>query len=555
MITCFHLAFSRSERSLLHGPHSCILSSHPMLVATVISQPVLPVPATLTSLRNPKSEYLRFVFPYRRLRFKVSSSKKPLPELQTPQPDGEKSLVEQKEGGTADLGWLPAFPHALIASMSNFLFGYHIGVMNGPIVSVARELGFEGDPILEGLVVSIFIAGAFIGSISSGLLMDKLGCRRTFQVDTIPLILGAFISAQAHTLDEILWGRFLVGLGIGINTVLVPIYVSEVAPTKYRGLLGSLCQIGTCLGIITSLSLGIPSETDPHWWRTILYIASVPSFIIALGMQFAVDSPRWLCKVGRLDDAKAVIRNVWGPSEVERAIEEFQYVIKNDGSDASSRWLDLLVEPHSRVAFVGGSLFVLQQFAGINGVLYFSSLTFKDVGITSGALASLFVGLTNFAGALYASYLMDKEGRQKLLIGSYLGMAASMFVVACAISFPIDEELSHNLSIIGVLMYIFSFAVGAGPVTGIIIPELSSTKMRGKIMGFSFSVHWVCNFLVGLFFLDVVEIFGVAPVYTGFGIVSLLAAMFANYFIVETKGRSLEEIEMSLNTNLQAKDK
>ncbi|XP_043805842.1 probable plastidic glucose transporter 1 isoform X3 [Manihot esculenta] len=439
--------------------------------------------------------------------------------------------------------------------MSNFLFGYHIGVMNGPIVSVARELGFEGDPILEGLVVSIFIAGAFIGSISSGLLMDKLGCRRTFQVDTIPLILGAFISAQAHTLDEILWGRFLVGLGIGINTVLVPIYVSEVAPTKYRGLLGSLCQIGTCLGIITSLSLGIPSETDPHWWRTILYIASVPSFIIALGMQFAVDSPRWLCKVGRLDDAKAVIRNVWGPSEVERAIEEFQYVIKNDGSDASSRWLDLLVEPHSRVAFVGGSLFVLQQFAGINGVLYFSSLTFKDVGITSGALASLFVGLTNFAGALYASYLMDKEGRQKLLIGSYLGMAASMFVVACAISFPIDEELSHNLSIIGVLMYIFSFAVGAGPVTGIIIPELSSTKMRGKIMGFSFSVHWVCNFLVGLFFLDVVEIFGVAPVYTGFGIVSLLAAMFANYFIVETKGRSLEEIEMSLNTNLQAKDK
>ncbi|KAG8640573.1 hypothetical protein MANES_13G066800v8 [Manihot esculenta] len=459
MITCFHLAFSRSERSLLHGPHSCILSSHPMLVATVISQPVLPVPATLTSLRNPKSEYLRFVFPYRRLRFKVSSSKKPLPELQTPQPDGEKSLVEQKEGGTADLGWLPAFPHALIASMSNFLFGYHIGVMNGPIVSVARELGFEGDPILEGLVVSIFIAGAFIGSISSGLLMDKLGCRRTFQVDTIPLILGAFISAQAHTLDEILWGRFLVGLGIGINTVLVPIYVSEVAPTKYRGLLGSLCQIGTCLGIITSLSLGIPSETDPHWWRTILYIASVPSFIIALGMQFAVDSPRWLCKVGRLDDAKAVIRNVWGPSEVERAIEEFQYVIKNDGSDASSRWLDLLVEPHSRVAFVGGSLFVLQQFAGINGVLYFSSLTFKDVGITSGALASLFVGLTNFAGALYASYLMDKEGRQKLLIGSYLGMAASMFVVACAISFPIDEELSHNLSIIGVLMYAISWWV------------------------------------------------------------------------------------------------
>ncbi|KAJ4826116.1 hypothetical protein Tsubulata_044252 [Turnera subulata] len=463
------------------------------------------------------------------------------------------SIEEEKSGENTDLGWLPAFPHVLIASMSNFLFGYHIGVMNGPIVSVARELGFEGDSILEGLVVSIFIAGAFVGSLACGSLVDKLGCRRTFQIDTIPLILGAIISAQAHSLDEILLGRFLVGLGIGVNTVLVPIYISEVAPTKYRGSLGSLCQIGTCLGIITSLFLDIPSETDPHWWRTILYIASAPGLVLTLGMQFAVDSPRWLCKVGRLADAREVIRNLWGPSKVERAIKEFQSVIKVDATSGGNRWLDLLEEPHSRVAFIGGALFVLQQFAGINGVLYFSSLTFNDVGISSGALASLFVGFTNFAGALCALYLMDKEGRQKLLIGSYLGMAISMFIIASAISFPLDEELSHNISILGTLMYIFTFAIGAGPVTGLIIPELSSAKTRGKIMSLSFCIHWVCNFLVGLFFLDLVEIFGVASVYTGFGSFSLLAAIFSSYFIVETKGRSLEEIELSLTRNVTEK--
>ncbi|GAB4860706.1 hypothetical protein Ancab_035869 [Ancistrocladus abbreviatus] len=145
------------------------------------------------------------------------------------------------------------------------------------------------------------------------------------------------------------------------------------------------------------------------------------------------------------------------------------------------------------VAFIGGALFLLQQFAGINGVLYFSSLTFQDVGITSAALASLYVGLTNFA-------------------------------------------------------------VGAGPVTGLIIPELSSNRMRGKIMGFSFSVHWVCNFLVGLFFLEFVETFGVAPVYASFGGVSLLSAIFAYYFIVETKGRSLEQIEVSLRSEFSASD-
>ncbi|KAL0368632.1 UNVERIFIED_CONTAM: putative plastidic glucose transporter 1 [Sesamum calycinum] len=372
--------------------------------------------------------------------------------------DRNELLAEKAGGEEVDFGWLPAFPHVLTASMSNFLFGYHIGVMNGPIVSIAKELGFEGNSFLEDLC------------------------------------------AQAHSLDEILLGRFLVGIGIGVNTVLVPIYIFRgilflksqlrvnvkwVAPTKYRGSLGTFSQIGTCLGIIASLGLAIPSENDPHWWRIMLYIASVPGFLLALGMQFAVDSPRWLCKAGRIDDAKKVISNLWGPSEVDKAIEEFQSVIRNDGADLDSSWLELLQEPHSR----GGS------------------------------------------------------------------KAVAMFVVAGAISFPIDAESSTNLSILGTIMYIFTFAIGAGPVTGLIIPELSSSRTRGKILGFSFSVHWVFNFLVGLFFLEMVEKFGVAPVYAGFGGISLLAAAFAYYFIVETKGRSLEEIEMSLNSSYQGRNK
>ncbi|CAL2249323.1 unnamed protein product [Prunus armeniaca] len=330
-----------------------------MWVATVPQQPAGPVPTIFTARPNPKlvCRYLpkpksfrfgAFGIRLRLNKYKVSAVKKQLPELETQKPDSEKLRVGQEKGEGFDLGWLPAFPHVFIASMSNFLFGYHIGVMNGPIVSIARELGFEGNSILEGLVVSIFIVGAFLGSIGCGFIVDKLGCRRTFQIATIPLILGALISAQAHSLDEVILGRFLVGLGIGVDTVLVPIYISEIAPTKYRGSLGALCQIGTCLGIISSLFLGIPSESDPHWWKTMLYIASIPGFILALGMQFAVDSPRWLCKVGRLNDAKAVIKNVWGASEVEKAIEEFQSVIKNDGSDLDSSWLELLQEPNSR---------------------------------------------------------------------------------------------------------------------------------------------------------------------------------------------------------------
>ncbi|KAI4319869.1 hypothetical protein MLD38_033417 [Melastoma candidum] len=508
---------------------------------TLIARPKVTV-AALVSLHNGRTRSSRrFCARTGNLRFQlqlrgsvISAAKGQLPELES---DGRDKVEESPitaEGGGGEgneFGWLPAFPHVLTASMANFLFGYHIGVMNGPIISIARELGFEGNTILEGLVIGLAVGAHF-------------------QIDAIPLILGALLSAQAKSIDEILLGRFLVGLGIGVNTVLVPIYISEVAPTKYRGSLGTFCQIGTCLGIIASLFLGIPSEDDPHWWRTILYFASVPGFALTLGMQFAAESPRWLCKVGRLDDAKQVILALWGPSEVDRAVEEFQSVMKSDRTDAESNWSELLEQPHLRVALVGGALFVLQQFAGINGVLYFSSLTFKDVGITNGAFASLLIGITNFAGALGALYLMDREGRKKLLIGSYLGMAASMFTIVYAVAFPQDEDLSHTLSVLGSIMYIFTFAVGAGPVTGIIIPELSSNKMRGKIVGFSFCVHWVCNFLVGLFFLELVQKYGVSSMYAGFGSVSLLSALFAYYFTVETKGRSLEEIEMSLNPRM-----
>ncbi|KAF8409618.1 hypothetical protein HHK36_005696 [Tetracentron sinense] len=490
--------------SLTRLPSCCREANPPSLpMPTALLRPLLPAVATFRS--NPKlyiyrKRSFRFGFHFSPRKLEAAAAKKQLSDLNTHKSDNKIVSLLEKGDKWLDLGWLPAFPHVLIVSMSNFLFGYHIGVMNGPIVSIARELGFEGNSLLEGLVVSIFIVGAFIGSVSSGSLVDSLGCRRTLQLDTIPLILGAILSAQAHSLDELLWGRFLVGLGIGVNTVLGPIYVSEVAPTRYRGSLGTLCQIGTCLGIIASLFLGIPSENDPHWWRTMLYIASVPGFILALGLQFAVDSPRWLFKVGRLEDAKAVICNIWGKSEVDKAVEEFQSVIRNDDSDLESRWLELLEEPHRK-------------------------------------------------GALCALYLIDKQGRQRLLIGSYLGMAVSMFLIVFSVSSPLDEELGHNLSILGTIMYIFTFSVGAGPATGLIIPELSSTRMRGKIMSFSFSVHWVCNFLVGLFFLELVDKFGIAPVYASFGGVSLLTAIFTKYFIVETKGRSLEEIELSLNPN------
>ncbi|EFJ37802.1 hypothetical protein SELMODRAFT_437383 [Selaginella moellendorffii] len=452
--------------------------------------------------------------------------------------------------GDPDFGWVPVLPHVLTAAMANFMFGYHIGVINGPLESIARELGFDGDTIMQGFVVSIFIVGAFAGSVSGGVLADKIGRRRTFQLDMIPLVLGPAISANAHTVNEMLIGRALVGLGIGINTSLVPLYISEISPTKYRGALCSLCQIGTCTGIIVSLLLGIPAQTDPHWWREMFWIGSVPAALLIVAMQFAVlknFSQGVSIQNGQWEEALSTIKKLWGEAEVEQAIQELKRSSDVDGEKDQASWGELLLAQNRKVALIGGSLFFLQQFAGINGVLYFSSSTFHDAGISDGLTASVAVGVVNFAGALVASSLMDKQGRRKLLMISYTGMAISMAVLVVALEAPMDDSIAHLLSVIGTLTYMFTFALGAGPVTGIIIPELCTTRSRAKIMAFSLCVHWVSNFFIGLFFLTAIQAFGLPAVYTGFGAVSLATVAFANSFIIETKGKSLEEIQLLIN--------
>lgn len=447
----------------------------------------------------------------------------------------------------SESSWLPAFPHVLTAAMANFMFGYHIGVMNGPLESIARELKFEGDTIMEGFVVSIFIVGAFLGSVIGGVLADKLGRRRTFQLDAIPLVLGAALSASAQSVNLMILGRFLVGIGIGVNTGLVPMYISEVAPTKFRGALGSMCQIGTCIGIISALLIGLPAETDPHWWRTMLWLAAIPGVALMVGMQFAAESPRWLGKMGRWDEAENVIKNLWGEGEVEVAMEELRAASSNEGEDEDITWSELIQAPYFKVAAIGSALFALQQFAGINGVLYFSSLTFRDAGITNSVAASAAVGLANLIGAVVALSLMDNQGRRKLLMGSYAGMAFSMALLVSALEMPGNSDFAHILSVGGTLFYVFTFALGAGPVTALIIPELCTTRLRSKTMAVSLCTHWVFNFGIGLFFLEAVQRFGLPAVYTTFGVTSLLAIAFANGFIIETKGRSLEEIEMLMN--------
>lgn len=439
--------------------------------------------------------------------------------------------------------WKRSLPHVLVATLTSFLFGYHIGVVNEPLESISMDLGFKGNTLAEGLVVSTCLGGAFVGCVFSGSIADGFGRRRAFQLSALPMILGAAMSAMSKTLQGMLLGRLLVGTGMGLGSSVAALYVAEISPAFVRGTYGSFIQIATCLGLMAALVVGIPSKDIMEWWRVCFWLSTIPAAALGLGMIFCAESPIWLYKQGRSLEAEAELEKLLGGSFVHSAMVELE---KSDrGETEGVKFLELLSGRHSRVVFIGSTLYALQQLSGINAVFYFSSTVFKSVGVPSN-LTNVFIGFSNLAGSFIAMTLMDKVGRKLLLLWSFLGMALSMGLQVAEASSYMPKAVAFYLSVGGVLLYVLTFAVGAGPVPGLLLPEIFPSRIRAKAIAFCMSVHWVFNFLVGLLFLRLLEKIGPQLLYTVFSTICLIAVAFIKRNVIETKGRSLQEIEIAL---------
>uniref|UniRef100_A0A162AIU5 Major facilitator superfamily (MFS) profile domain-containing protein n=1 Tax=Daucus carota subsp. sativus TaxID=79200 RepID=A0A162AIU5_DAUCS len=504
--------------------------------------------------------------------------------------DLEDSSAPLQNGVGQDItnpSWKRSLPHVLLATIVPFLFGYHLGVVNEPLESISSDLGFKGDTLAEGLVVSICLGGAFVGSLLSGWIADGFGRRRAFQLCVLPMILGASISASTNNVAGMLLGRFLVGTGLGIGPPVASLYITEVSPPFVRGTYGSFIQIATCAGIMGALLIGIPVKDISGWWRICFWVSTIPAAILAIFMEFAVESPHWLYKIlelpvapylfkectdwlwpssqstllpinlwkkgiqgcmtkeqGRISEAEVQFEKVLGGWHVNAAMAE---LMKSDRGDEIENVTvsDLICGRHFRVVYIGSALFALQQLSGINAVFYFSSTVFRSAGVSSN-LANAFVGITNLVGSVIALTLMDKVGRKGLLIWSFSGMVVSTGIQVAAAGAFASTSIAEYLSVGGMLAFVFSFAVGAGPVPGLLLSEIFPNRIRAKAMAFCMSVHWVFNFLVGLLFLRLLERMGPQLLYTMFGTFCLMAVFFVKNNVMETKGKSLQEIEISL---------
>ncbi|GAU42959.1 hypothetical protein TSUD_142960 [Trifolium subterraneum] len=445
---------------------------------------------------------------------------------------------------TSNPSWKLSLPHVLVATITSFLFGYHLGVVNEPLESISVDLGFNGNTLAEGLVVSICLGGALFGCLFSGWIADAVGRRRAFQLCALPMIIGASMSAATNNLFGMLVGRLFVGTGLGLGPPVAALYVTEVSPAFVRGTYGALIQIATCVGILGSLFIGIPVKEISGWWRVCFWVSIIPAAILALAMVFCAESPHWLYKQGRTAEAEAEFERLLGVSEAKFAMSQLSKVDRGDDTD-TVKFSELLHGHHSKVVFIGSTLFALQQLSGINAVFYFSSTVFKSAGVPSD-FANVCIGIVNLTGSIISTGLMDKLGRKVLLFWSFFGMAISMILQAAGASSVLPNVGALYLSVGSMLLFVFTFALGAGPVPGLLLTEIFPSRIRAKAMAFCMSVHWVINFFVGLFFLRLLEKLGPQLLYSMFATFCIMAVVFVKRNVVETKGKSLQEIEIAL---------
>ncbi|KAL5576466.1 hypothetical protein UlMin_018165 [Ulmus minor] len=469
----------------------------------------------------------------------------------TPVKDLNNAYDQEESGGHLlngkDVGnpsWRRSLPHMLVATISSFLFGYHLGVVNETLESISTDLGFSGNTLAEGLVVSTCLGAAFVGSLLSGWITDGVGRRRAFQLCALPMIVGAALSATSKGLLGMLLGRLLVGIGMGIGPAVAALYVSEISPAFIRGTFGSVTQIATCLGLMGALFIGLPAKEIEGWWRVCFWVSAVPAAVLAFFMEFSAESPHWLFKKGRAAEAEAEFERLLGAAHVKSAIAELSRSDRGDESEAV-KFSELLYGRHYKMVFMGSALFALQQLSGINAVFYFSSTVFKSFGVPSN-LANICVGISNLLGSVVAMILMDKLGRRVLLLGSFSGMAVSLVLQVIAASSFTSGSGTMYLSVGGMLLFVLMFSLGAGPVPSLLLSEIFSGRIRAKAMAVCMAVHWVINFFVGLLFLQLLEQIGAQLLYTAFAIFCVVAVIFVKNNVVETKGKTLQEIEIAL---------
>jgi MFS transporter, SP family, galactose:H+ symporter len=437
---------------------------------------------------------------------------------------------------------------ATVAALGGLLFGYDTGVISGALLFIRQVMSLS--PTMQGVVVAIALAGAAIGAATAGYLSDRYGRRLVILGAGLLFIAGALISAVAQGVIVLVIGRFLVGLAIGVASMLTPLYLAEISPARVRGAIVSLNQLCITGGILVSYLVGFALASSSDGWRWMLALGALPGVILAAGMLVLPESPRWLAGRGRLPDANAVLQHLRGTADVSDELNALRTDLAHEGRQLAGA-SELLSPRLRRPLIIGIGLAMFQQITGINTVIYFAPTIFQSAGLSSAAtsiLATAGVGAVNVIMTIVSIRLIDRLGRRQLLFWSLGGMAVTLFVLAGAFFSGASGQLAW-VAVASVAAFVGFFAIGLGPVFWLLIAEIFPLAVRGRAMSLATVANWSFNLIVSATFLNLVGAVGSAGAFLVYGVLSLVALVFIALVVPETKGRSLEQIEAALDAS------
>lgn len=457
---------------------------------------------------------------------------------------------------------------SIVASMISIIFGYDTGVMSGAMIFVKQE--FKISDAKTGILAGILNLCALVGSLSAGRISDYIGRRYTIVIASLIFLLGSVVMGYGPSYAILLAGRCIAGVGVGFALMIAPVYSAEVSSPSTRGFLTSLPEIGISTGILLGylsnyVFSGLPLRLG---WRIMLGIAAIPSLFLAIGILKMPESPRWLIMKGRLGEAKKIMYKVSNdPQEAEFRLREIKQAVGIDEncdddivklpdsvrSQGEGIWKELLLKPSPSlrwilIAAVGIHFF--EHATGIEAVILYSHKIFAKAGVHNHRhqiLATVGVGLSKFTFIVLSTFLIDKVGRRKLLLTSISGMVVTL--TGLGIFLTVAEHSGGKiiwaliLSIITTYAFVMFFNVGLAPVTWVYAAEIFPLKYRALGAGIGVAVNRLMNATVSMSFLSISTAITIGGTFFLFAGISVAALIFCYFFLPETKGVPLEEME------------
>ena len=447
---------------------------------------------------------------------------------------------------------------SVVAALGGFLFGYDTAVISGTIAQVTQL--FQLDTLQQGWYVGCALVGSIVGVLFAGILSDKLGRKLTMVISAVLFSTSALGCALSADFTQLVIYRIIGGVGIGVVSIVSPLYISEVAVAQYRGRLVSLYQLAVTVGFLGAYLVNYQllawaesgTQLSVDWlnkifitevWRGMLGMETLPAILFFIIIFFIPESPRWLIVRGKELKAVNILEKIYNSiTEAKSQLNETKSVLT---SETKSEWSLLMKPGIFKAVIIGVCIAILGQFMGVNAVLYYGPSIFENAGLSGGdsLFYQVLVGLVNTLTTILALVIIDKVGRKKLVYYGVSGMVVSLILIGLYFLFGDSLGVSSLFLLIFFLFYVFCCAVSICAVVFVLLSEMYPTKVRGLAMSIAGFALWIGTYLIGQLTPWMLQ--NLTPAGTFF----LFALMCVPYMLIvwklvpETTGKSLEEIE------------